>query len=165
VFRDPVTGEMRVGVVKVRYSHDAFIDVIVANPSVTQREIAATFGYTEGWVSQVMSSDAFKARLEERREEIVDPVLRASVKERIEGLAMQSLEVLKRKLEGPNVSDKLAAEVFKTATMALGFGARSPQAPAQTNFVVVVPPTAVDSKEWEGKHRPAVTINHTQEAA
>ena len=76
---------------KIRYTHDAMIDLVIANPWISQNEIAERFGYSVPWVSIVFSSDAFKNRLEERRGEVVDPVIRASLKERFEALDRKSV--------------------------------------------------------------------------
>jgi hypothetical protein len=67
---------------KIRYSHDGIIDEILLNPQITQRELAKMVGFTEGWLSICINSDAFKERLAERKGELVDPVIRASVQER-----------------------------------------------------------------------------------
>lgn len=131
MFTDAATGEVRGGIAKTSYSHEAMADLILGNPAITQNEIARHFGYTAGWVSQVISSDAFQAFLGERREQIVDPVLRAAVEESFKGLVMQSVAILRQKLEA-NPSDQLALEVFKNSTRAMGYGAR-PQAGVQVN--------------------------------
>jgi hypothetical protein len=131
----------------VRYTHDAMIDLIIANPWTKQREIAGHFGYTEGWVSQVFTSDSFQSRLAERKGELVDPAIRATIEDRFKALVAQSFEVLKRKLEAPQVSDDLALGVLNGAAKALGYGARAPMQINQ-NFVVQVPPKSVDSATW-----------------
>ena len=97
-------------IAKMRYSHDAMVDLIVQNPWISQNELAATFGYTPGWVSQVIASDAFQARLAERKEEVVDPLIRATIEEQFKGLVARSLEILRQKLDRPAaaVPDKLA---------------------------------------------------------
>ena len=56
---------------KVNYSHDGMINLILANRGITQNAIAAHYGYSASWVSQVMSSDAFQAKLAERAAEIM----------------------------------------------------------------------------------------------
>lgn len=118
---------------KLRYSHEAMIDTLIANPMISQGQLAALFGRTQAWVSLVMSSDAFKARLAERRGELVDPVIAMSLTEKFHSVTQRSLEVLAEKLAQPakSVSDDL---VIKTATMgakALGLGGNAPpQAPA-----------------------------------
>jgi hypothetical protein len=36
---------------KVRYTHDAMIDLIIADPSIHQNHLAKIFGYTASFVS------------------------------------------------------------------------------------------------------------------
>lgn len=133
---------------KVRYSHDAMIDMIVANPWISQGELARNFGYTEGWVSQVIASDAFQARLAERKNELVDPYLRATIEERFKGLVVRSIEILMRKLDETKVSDETALRAAEIAAKALGYGNRGPQVQVNTSFVVQVPPKAASVEAW-----------------
>lgn len=139
---------------KVRYTHDAMIDFIIVNPAASQRELAALFGYTESWISQVMSSDSFKARLEARKKEVTDPLLIQSVEERLEGVTRQALEVLGEKLEVTR-SAELAAKVLDISTRALGYGARDrTQVQVNAQFVVALPPKANSGQEWQAEHSP-----------
>lgn len=117
------------GPLKVSYTHDAMIDLMIANPMITQNAIAAHFGYTPSWVSIVMSSDAYRARLEARREELVDPAIRVTIEERFRALAVKSLEVLQKKLEQPTVSDNLAIQAAALASKSLGLGQGTGNAP------------------------------------
>jgi hypothetical protein len=105
------------------------IDMIVENPAITQNEIAKQFGYTTGWVSTVFTSDAFKAQLEARREEIVDPILRMSLKERMEALTSQSLKILMEKMSKPadQVADGLVLKALELGAKAMGLGGTAPQ--------------------------------------
>lgn len=109
---------------QVSYSHDAVIDLIIANPGASQGAIAAKMGYTQSWLSTVMSSDVFKARLAERRAEIVDPALVTTVKERMEALASRSVEVLLEKLAVPatSVPDNLALRAAELGAKSMGLG-------------------------------------------
>ena len=127
------------GVAKVRYTHDAMIDMIIADPCVTQNELAARFGYTAGWVSQIIASDAFQARLAERNGELVDPTIRATVEERFKGIVMRSLEILREKLDRPThqIPDNLALRSIELSSRALGYGARDSQ-PAASQVSVEV---------------------------
>lgn len=137
---------------KVHYTHDAMIDLIIERPFLSQNDLAAHFGYTPGWVSQIIASDAFQSKLAKRREEIIDPAIRATIEERIKALVIQSIEVLKRKLEGTgtgNVTDKLALGVMEASTRALGYGARGPLVQNNTQFVVQVPAKSSDPAAWE----------------
>ena len=128
---------------KLNYSHEAMVDLIVANPMITQNELAAVFGYTPAWISTIMASDAFKERLAGRRGEMVDPVVLATVEDRFEALAQRSLEVLQEKLAMPaaSVPDQLALQAAGLAARGMGkggFGSSASQVNVQVN---------VDAKE------------------
>jgi len=123
MWTDPATGAVRGGIAKTGYSHEAMAELILANPAIDQNEIAAFFGYTPGWVSQIIASDAFQAYLGERKDQILDPVLRGAVEESFKGLVLQSIARLRQKLDS-NPSDQLVLEVFKNSARALGYGAR-----------------------------------------
>lgn len=122
-WKDPATGEVRGGIAKTGYTHQAMADLILANPTISQNELAAQFKVTPGWISQVIASDAFQAFLSDRKNEIIDPILRGAVEESFKGLVLQSMERLREKLAA-NPSDQLVLEVFKNSTRALGYGAR-----------------------------------------
>ena len=113
---------------KLRYTHEAVIDMIIADPGVSQGKLAAMFGYTQGWLSTVMGSDAFKAKLAERRAEVVDPVLQMSLNERFSSMVEKSLEVLQEKLSQPalQVPDQLALRAAELGAKALGLGGNQP---------------------------------------
>lgn len=133
---------------KVSYSHQAMVDAILANPAITQKELASIFGYTETWVCRVIASDAFQAYLAERRDQIVDPVLRGNVEEAFRGMILQSITKLQKRLEAAP-SDELLLGVMNGAARALGYGART-AAPVQIqqNFVALVPPKAESTDAW-----------------
>lgn len=139
---------------KVRYSHKAMVDMIVANPWISQGELAKNFGYTEGWVSQVIASDAFQAYLALRKEELIDPALRATIEERFKGLVARSIEILMRKLEqAPNlISDDLALKALDIAAKAAGYGAKNAGVTLNQQFVVQVPAKSASSADWVAQH-------------
>lgn len=114
------------GVAKVRYTHDAMIDAIISQPTISQNELAHVFGYTPGWVSQIIASDAFQSRLAERTSELVDPTIRATVEDRFKALVLRSLDILRDKLDRPSSSipDNLAIRSLELGTRALGYGAK-----------------------------------------
>jgi hypothetical protein len=116
---------------KMRYNHVALADYLLTNPGATQREAAAYLGYTEAWISTIMCSDAFKVLLHSRREDIVDPELRMSLRERAEAMASKSLQILQAKLSRPpeDVPDLLALRAFELGSKALGLGAAPPPPP------------------------------------
>ena len=137
---------------RVHYSHEAMIDVLIAEPTITQRELAKRFERSENWVSIIMGSDAFQAALAKRRDDLTDPFLIATIEERFRGLAQQSLQVIAENLEKTRNTD-LALKALDISSKALGFGARSTGGPAvQNNFVVQLPPKIDSSAEWAKAH-------------
>jgi len=126
---------------RVRYSHDAMIDIIIAKPSVSGIMLAKHFGYSQGWVSRILCSDAFQARLAERRSEIVDPTLVATFEERLKTMALQSMEIISEKLEKRDGITGLgdvttAFKALELGTKCLGYGARQTNVAIQNNFTV-----------------------------
>lgn len=115
---------------KIRYTHKAMIDLIIEHPELSQNQIAAQFGYTASWLSNIMASDAFQEALAARREEVVDPILRATLTERTRALYLQSLAVLQAKLDKPEVSDKVALAAAELGAKSLGLGGHAAQTPA-----------------------------------
>lgn len=126
----------RQAIQKVSYTHDAMIDLMIATPGISQNELAARFGYSPSWISQVISSDAFQARLAERSSEIIDPALKATVEDRFKGVMMRSLDILQQKLDRPagDIPDNLALRTFEIASRAAGYGLRKdPPVAVQVN--------------------------------
>jgi len=132
---------------RVRYTHDAMIDIVIAKPDVTQNTLAEYFGYSVGWISRIFCSDAFQARLAQRRGEIVTPGLLSTFEERLKLLATNSIELVLAKLEEKEFDPvtgqmKLSADIgtiFKAleiSTKSLGYGARQTNVAIQNNLTV-----------------------------
>lgn len=142
---------------KIAYSHDAMIDYILVNPRASQIEIGAHFGYSKQWVSRLFCSDAFQARLAERREQLIDPTIMATVDEKLKTLANQSLDVLITKMETSQNFDH-ALKAAELSTKALGYGVRSGgNSQVQNNFVVALPEKSASPEDWlraQGKEVP-----------
>ncbi len=142
---------------KVRYTHDAMIDQIIANPGVSEIELGELFGYSKQWVSRLMCSDAFQARLALRKEEIVDPKLTASVEERLRGALSLSLDILQEGLE----TNRNFANALKVAELTLksaAYGARGQTNITNQSFVVALPAVIPNEKDWEAQFNPMTRI-------
>lgn len=113
---------------RVRYTHQAMIDLIIEHPEFSQNQLAAEFGFSAGWVSNILASEAFQAAMAARRDEIIDPELKATIKERFEALARASLDVLMHKLRQPAVSDTVALRAAELGAKAIGIGGHAPAA-------------------------------------
>lgn len=144
-------------IAKVSYTHDGMVDCIIANPSITGRQLASHFGFTEAWISQVVSSDAFKARLAERKGELVDPGIAASLEQRMEAIMRQSMDVVSEKL-ALNKDPDLAMKAFEVTQKALGFGARDRGAAVNASFVVMMPQPSTTNADWSKQHDPAMQV-------
>lgn len=119
--------EMRAPAIdKVRYSHTDMIDFIIANPHISQNAIAMRYGYTPAWVSRVITSDAFQSQMALRREEIIDPDLRATCQERFQALVHLSLQRLMGMLEQPSVKPEVALRALELGAKSLVMGAALP---------------------------------------
>lgn len=116
---------------KIAYSHLDMIDFIISSPGCSQNTLAARYGYSPGWISNVMASDAWKSAMAARREELVDPVLTATIKERFEGLTIRSVTRLMEKLDAPQVSDNVVLKAVELGAKALGVGGNATPPPVQ----------------------------------
>ena len=120
---------------KVRYSHDAMIDHIISNPGIKQNDLALIFGYTASWISMVINSDAFQARLADRRGELVTPAVAESIENRLKGMASRSLELLAEKLDEEDVDTATLFKAVELSTKSLGYGARQTNVAIQNNLI------------------------------
>jgi len=130
----------RVEIQKVRYSHEDCVGRILAEPGISQGELARIYGYSQTWMSIIINSDAFQARLAERRAELVDPVLQATINDRLRAVTVRSLEVLAEKLSKPAdaISDKLAIEAASFGARSMGLGAAAAPAPQATDHLAAL---------------------------
>lgn len=139
-------------IAKVRYTHDAIIDEILTNPAISQGELAKMFGFTQAWMSIMINSDAFQERMRERKCELVDPRLVATLEDRLNGVARSALDALLEKLE-QHTNKTLpmkTMELIATAKLGVGDRANRMQAPVQQNnlYVVALPGVSADSNSW-----------------
>ena len=149
-------GEVQIA--KVRYTHDAIIDEILVDPSISQNELAKRFGFTAAWMSIIVNSDAFQNRLAERKGELIDPKITASIEQRLESLAKFSLDRLLERVESAVPLKPM--ELVAMAKLGAGDRANRPAGPpASTNlYVVNLPPVAQNSSEWlSSARRPPTT--------
>lgn len=135
------------GLAKLKYSHEAMADHILANPQIKHGELAVIFGKSPSWMSYILNSDVFKAYLAKRQEELVDPVLKMSIEERLRAVSAKSLDLVMDKLNQGTTAD-FALDVMKASTRALGYGARGPEVAVQNTFVVAMPQKAQTSEDW-----------------
>lgn len=96
---------------KTNHRHDALIDMMLARPDATLAEMARYLGFTKQWVYRIVNSDAFKARLEERRAQ-VDSATLLPLREKLLGIAHQTVDNLAEKVD--DLDAKASREVFES---------------------------------------------------
>jgi len=134
-------------IARVKYTHDAMIDLMIVKPGISQNELAATFGFTVPWISRVMNSDAFLERLALRKADLVDPEIVATIETKMKALADTALDVIHEKIALTKDAN-LALKALDTTAKSLGYGARGNTQTMQATFVVALPQKAASEKEW-----------------
>lgn len=112
-------GKKPQGIVRITYTHDAMIDLIIQEPTVTYKELAELFGHSAAWIARIVGSDAFKARLAERKSELVDPAIARSLNDRLRGVTTKALDIISDKLDAPEAGAQYALEALGIATGAI----------------------------------------------
>lgn len=122
--------------------HIQILDYILANPGCTYAQISAVVGYSIGWISQIVNSDAFQAMLAERQIDAWGDI-KLTMKDRVTGVAVVALERLTERLPVEQDISKVS-NVADLALKALGFGAKpsaspvgSPAIGQQNNLTIV----------------------------
>jgi hypothetical protein len=133
---------------RVRYTHDAVIDEILINPAVSQGDLAKQFGFTQAWMSIVINSDAFQNRLAERKGELIDPKIRASIQERLDAVARRSMDRIMERLDGPGAIKD--GDLVAMAKLGIGDRNNRVAAPVTQNnlYVVALPAPAPNAQAW-----------------
>lgn len=144
--------------------HEVMIDMLLANPSITQFEIARNLRYSVSWVSQIIGSDAFQERLASRKAEISDPILAATIEERLKVTVSLAVDHVKHQLEQPlgGLTLDQSLRALAATTQAAGMGGSRPSAAGgpSVHINVGVPAQAPDAEAWSRQYagKPGVVI-------
>ncbi|HYE38143.1 hypothetical protein [Methylocaldum sp.] len=79
------TGE-HIQVKSLSHTHDMVINWMITNPEKALRECADYFGYSQAWLSTLIHTDLFQAKLKERQEQVFSHIA-SSVPEKLNALA------------------------------------------------------------------------------
>lgn len=104
---------------KLTYTHEAMIDLILQEPTVKYSELAEIFGFSEGWIARVVNSDAFAARLAERKAALIDPQISRSLNDRLRGVTVKAIDLISEKLSSEEAGASYALEALGIATGAM----------------------------------------------
>lgn len=114
---------------RLGYSHKAMVDLMVERPDYTHAQLCAHFGRPASWMPSILASEAFQRALDERRHEVMDPSLTATLQERFKALAIRTTNVMMTKLDSPDATDFMVLKSGEIAFKALGLGQKHTEAP------------------------------------
>lgn len=130
------------GEIHLRARHEAVLNAVLANPTYTQRQIAAMLGYTEVWVSRIMGNDLFKAKLRKLTREQQEKI-QERVRDKLFKATETCLDLTQKRLDSGIVSDKFLHENTKTLLAAIGFGSSKPAAASEASLHLHVDASAL----------------------
>lgn len=134
----------RTELLNISHVHEAIMNWMIANPQRSLKECAAEFGYTQSWISTIIHSNLFQARLKEKQEQVFSGMA-TNINEKLVAGANMGLEKLVDHLE-TSADPKFIKETTTMMLDKLGFGAALKtgnsvvnNAPVQNNFYMASP--------------------------
>lgn len=115
-------------IASIRPRHEAIMTHLVANPEMRMQDVALVFGVTPSWLSVVVNSDIFQAKLAERQDQFFS-VAAEGVANKLNTLAKLTLDKMIEK--APLTED--AHDLRENAKLALdrmGYGVSQSPVPA-----------------------------------
>lgn len=124
----------------ISHVHEAVMNWMIANPQLSMAECARQFGYTQSWLSTMVHSNLFQARLKEKQDHVFAN-LAGTLNEKLAAGADIGVTKLIEKLE-TSEDPKFIKETTNMMLDKLGFGAATKVAgagqvnagPVQNNF-------------------------------
>lgn len=111
------------------YTPLAMVSLMLARPDYSHAQLCAHFARPASWLASVLASEAFQKALDPVRDQIADPTLAASLKERYQALAIRTSNVMMDKLDSPDATDFMVLKSGEIAMKALGLGQKHTEAP------------------------------------
>ncbi len=125
---NPRTGnQTRYQIDRLNHRHEQIINWLIANPDKKLGECAAFFKYTPAWVSQVVHSDVFQARYQQRCEE-VGMVATHTLGAKMNNLAAVTIDKITERITSGVASERLMCDTLNSTLKSLGYGAEPPAA-------------------------------------
>lgn len=140
--------EVQIKSVKPR--HEAIAQWIIAHPQEAMGACAEHFNVTRAWLSVIVNSSIFRARLAELNELVIDEVV-VPLREKLHGVAHLAVERLGEQVE-KSVDGKFLLNVADKTLHRLDFGHSPIQSPGavsntQNNFYTVPPELLAEVRE------------------
>lgn len=120
-------------IAKMSSRHEAILNHIIANPTQTYGEVAATFSVTPSWLSVVVNSQAFRNQLKRRHDELFDSAIAAPIGEKLEAAVDLTLEKYLEKI--PSMTTDQVINASDKMLNKLGYGSKNTQTVVNGNVV------------------------------
>lgn len=114
------------------HTHEAVMNWMIAHPSRPLRECAQEFGYSQSWLSILIHSDVFQARMREKHDQLFSMV-GAGITDKLGALADITVDKLSTMAESSS-DPKFLLEASKMALANLGFTTSPGRAGANNNI-------------------------------
>lgn len=129
---------------------EAVVDLVLQHPEYNPTEIGAAFKRSTNWAYQITASSAFKRKLAERKEALIDPFIARTITDRFEALSNRALDILQERIEDDECDNATILKALDIAAKGLGYGGNSKLSNTniQQNFVVALPQQAQSEEQW-----------------
>ena len=129
---------------------EAVVDLVLQHPEYNAPEIAQAFNRSINWAYQITSSSAFKQKLAERKEALIDPFISRTITDRFEALSNRALDILQERIEDDECDNATILKALDIAAKGLGYGGNNKLSSTniQQNFVVALPQQAQTEEQW-----------------
>lgn len=114
--------EGRYQLTDISHTHEAIMNFMIAAPQLPLRDVAAHFGYTQAWLSTLIHSDLFQARLREKQGLVMSGIAE-DLTAKLKAVADVGIEKIAQQLE-TSEDPRFLLESTKLALTHLGFGAK-----------------------------------------
>lgn len=138
---------------KVSPKHQAMIDWLIENPTLSRREMALAFGVTQPWLSTIIHSQAFQAELKRQQDKVFNVVVARPLQERLLGAAHLALDRLEEKLtvEGDVETLRRVVETLSKGAGEFQGEKNRPPTGDQFNFFNITPQDLAEARAKIGK--------------
>ena len=122
---------------KVSHKHEALLNHMLANPTQPLKEVAMAFGITQSWLSVIVHSSSFKARMQEAKGQVFEDAVMHPIQDKLLGAAHTATERLLELV--PRETDvKVITDVMDKTLKNLGYGQQNNGTQIQQNNTLVV---------------------------
>lgn len=113
---------------RISHTHEQVMNWLILNPQRSLRECADEFGYTQAWLSTLIHSDIFQAKLRERQEEVFSRVA-SSIPQKLAAVTHVALEKLADKV-AESEDPEFILDAADRALHRMGYAPQSARNPA-----------------------------------